>query len=51
VIFSIHDKTHNQAGTMFDRWLTELATALGSFVGPDYFMDGLLIDGDQVTGI
>jgi len=33
-------------GTVVDQ-----AAAHGTFVVPDYFMDGLLIDGDQVTGI
>jgi len=35
----------------FDRWLADQATARGALVVPGYNVDGLLFDGDRVTGI
>jgi electron transfer flavoprotein-quinone oxidoreductase len=35
----------------FDRWLADQATARGALVVPGYKVDGLLTEGDRVTGI
>jgi electron transfer flavoprotein-quinone oxidoreductase len=35
----------------FDRWLADQATARGALVVPGYKVDGLLMEGDRVTGV